>query len=436
MIKKYRSLFGGLHTFLILWITQSFSELGSSMTSFALVIWSYEQKGSALTTAFLSICSYAPYVVLSLFAGALCDRWNKKYTMLVCDSLAAGSTVIIFFLLKTGSLEIWHLYLLNALNGLMNTIQQPASDVAISLIAPKNQYQRVDGLRCFSNALNTILTPVLAAATLAFAGMNVILLFDLCTFGVAFITLAFRIKIPEREKEEQEQKDKESMLHATWSGLRYLSSNRAILDLILFLAAINLVASMYNAALPAMLLSRAGGGEKALGIVNMCTGLASLLGSMIVSFTPAPKSRVRVICNSLLFSMATENIILAFGRNVPVWCIGAVLGWILIPVMGTNMNVLLRSNIPVELQGRVYSVRNTLQFFTIPVGYFLGGLLVDRVFETFMVSQKAGSRWLSLLGSGKGSGAALFFLTIAILGVVVCLVFIRYSRIWDLEDKS
>ena len=62
MNKKLHTLFEGLHTFLILWVTQSFSALGSSMTSYALVVWSYQQKGSALTTALLSICSYAPYV--------------------------------------------------------------------------------------------------------------------------------------------------------------------------------------------------------------------------------------------------------------------------------------------------------------------------------------------------------------------------------------
>lgn len=431
MIKKQKSLFEGLRTFLILWVTQSFSGLGSSMTSFALVIWSYEQKGSALATALLSICSYAPYVLLSIFAGALSDKWNKKQTMLVCDSLAAVSSVAVFLLLKTGRLEIWHLYLLNALNGLMNTLQQPASDVAVSLVTPKSQYQRVSGLKSFSNSLITILTPVFAAVVLAYAGMEAVLLFDLITFGAAFITLVSLIRIPEKKGLENEER--ESVLDSARAGLRYLKVNRGILDLILFLAAINLTASMYNAALPAMLLSKAG--KNALGIVNMCTGLASLTGSMIVSFCPAPKSRVRAVCSSLLFSMATENFILAFGRNIPVWCTGAVLGWIFIPIMGANMDVLLRTHIPVEMQGRVYSARNTFQYFTIPVGYLLGGFLVDRVFEPWMAGQQAGSLWITFFGSGKGSGAALFFLAIAFLGVFTCLFFMRYSHIWELEDN-
>ena len=138
------------------------------MTSFALIVWSYQQQGSALTTSLLSVCSYAPYVAMSLFAGALCDRLDKKRTMLVCDTLAAVTTLCVYGLLRAGRLAVWHLYLLSALNGLMNTVQQPASDVTVTLLAPRDKLQRVSGLQSFSNALVTVLTPAAASAVLAF----------------------------------------------------------------------------------------------------------------------------------------------------------------------------------------------------------------------------------------------------------------------------
>ena len=116
--QKTLSFWNRARDFMLLWGTQALSALGSSMTSFALIIWAYRQQDSAMTTAMLSVCSYAPYVLTSLFAGALSDRWNKKTVMLVCDSLAALSTVAVLILLNTGRLEIWHLYALNALNGL------------------------------------------------------------------------------------------------------------------------------------------------------------------------------------------------------------------------------------------------------------------------------------------------------------------------------
>lgn len=423
-----KTTFKELKYFLVLWSTQALSQLGSSMTNYALIIWSYTAKGSALTTALLSVCSYAPYVIMSIFAGSLSDKWNKKLTMLVSDTFAALCTISIFILLKTGKLEIWHLYCLNALNGLMNTVQQPASDVAITLLTPKQHYQKVSGLRSFSNALISILTPIIATAVLSFTNLQTIIYIDLLSFVIAFISLTFFVKIPEYKAD----KNADSFLVLTKSGLTYLKQNRGILDLILFLACINFIASIYNAAFPAMILSKENGGEIALGTVNAFIGVATLIGSIVASLMPTPKSRVKVICNTLLISMSTENFFLAFGKTLPLWCIGGVLGWLCIPIMNANMDVLFRERIPVHMQGRVYAARNTFQFFTIPLGYILGGFFVDKVFEPFMA--KNSSIMLSaLFGTGKGSGAAFLFLFLAFAGIAICLVFRKDKNIWKLE---
>lgn len=417
-MKTKQKKLSGLKPYLLLWSTQTLSALGSGMTSYALVLWLYLRTGSALQTALLSICSYAPYVVMSVFAGALSDRWNKKRTMLACDLLAAGSTVAVLALIQTGALAPWHLYLLNALNGLMNTVQQPAGEVAATLLIPKEHYQRTSGLRSLSQSLNSILTPVLATALFAFAGMAWVIAVDLITFGAAFLTLWLFIDIPEDGREER---IREPLAAAAGKGLGWLRRNPLILKLILFLAAINLVASTYDAALPAMVLSRTG--EQALGWVNACVGLATLAGSVLAALLPPPGNRVRAIVLSLLFSMCTENFILAFCHSPLAWCAGAVLGWVTIPVMNANMDVIFRTTIPLDMQGRVYACRNTLQFFTIPVGFLLGGALTDRIFEPLMAAQPLDSPLVSLFGAGKGSGAAMLFAVIGVCGVAVCLGF-------------
>ena len=431
-MKRFFTSLRGLEQFLILWSTQALSALGSAMTSFALVIWSYQREGSALTTALLSICSYAPYVALSIFAGSLGDRWDKRKTMAVCDGFAALTTLAALALLRTGRLEIWHLYLLNALNGLMNTVQQPVSDVAVTLLTPKGQAQRVGGLRALSSSLVALLAPALATAMLTLLGLEAVIAFDLLTCAAALLALALWIRLPEGVAPAE----RVSLGKSAREGVRWLRDHRGVLDLMLFLAAINLIASMYNAALPAMLLSRPGGGEAVLGAVELCTGLANLAVGLLAALLPAPKSRVRVICNCLLISMGTENLLLALGRGWPVWCFGAVLGWLPIPLMNANMDALLRLHVPLEMQGRVYAARNTLQFFTIPVGYPLGGALVDRVLEPLMADLRADAPLALLLGAGKGSGAAALFLIIALAGVAVCLAFRRDRRLWALEGGS
>ncbi len=416
-----------LRSFIILWLTQSFSSLGSAMTNFALVIWLYQESGSALTTALLTVCSYAPYVVMSIFAGVISDKWNKKAVMLACDTFAAACTVAVLILLKTGTLAVWHLYILNGLNGLMNSIQYPASDTAATLLTPKKHYQKTSGMRSFSNSLVSVLTPVLASGMISFGGIGAVIVFDLITFAAAFLILLFFIRIPEIPHSSEK---KESFLRLAESGLIYLKNNSGILWLILFLSAINLIASIYEAALPAMILSKKN--ETALGLVSGCVGIASLIGSVAATFFPEPKSRTRVICGCLLFSMSTENFLLAFGKNTAVWCAGAVLGWLAIPLMNANYDVIFRSHVPKEMQGRVYSVRNTLQFFTIPVGYFLGGLLTDKIFEPFMASTEIRSLTF-LFGNGKGSGAAFLFFIIGIAGVMVCLIFRRIKPFRELD---
>lgn len=421
-----------LRPYLLLWSTQSLSALGSAMTGYALVLWLYKESGSALETALLSVCSYAPYVLMSIFAGALSDRWDKKRTMLACDLLAAVSTIAVLILLKTGRLMPWHMYLLNAVSGLMNTVQQPASEVAETLLVPKKYYQKTSSLRSFSNSLNTILNPIIASALFAFAGMDIVIAVDLCTFAVAFLTLLLFIKIPEAPRGDS---PKEGLLTAAGAGLKWLRRNPLILYLIAFLACINLVSSAYSAALPALLLSRENGGETVLGLVNAVAGAASLIGSAAAALLPAPKDRVRAICFTLTVSMGTENFLLAFGHTPVLWCLGAVLGWVCVPLMNANMDVVFRTRIPPEMQGRVFSCRNTLQFFTIPVGYLLGGIFVDRVFEPLMAAQKDGPLIL-LFGSGKGSGAALLFFVLGLAGVAVCVTFYCLLRRFKWSDPA
>lgn len=423
-----------MRPFLLLWVTQAFSGLGSAVTSYALVVWSYTQEGSALVTAGLMISSYAPYVLCSIFAGALSDRWDKRRTMLVCDALAALTTLCTYVLLKTELLEIWHLYVLNALNGLMNTVQQPASEVATTALLPRRHYQRVGGLRYLSSSLNSILNPVIATAMLTLLGMDAVILFDLFTFSVACVVLLAFIRIPAQANAVDKQK--EPLLQAVRTGLSFLRERRGVLSLVFFLAAINLVASMYNAALPVMLLPNPDAGENALGVINSLTGVTTLAGSLLASLLPKPKSRVRVVCLTLLLSMSTENFLLAFGKSLPVWCIGVFLGWIAIPLMSTNLDAIMRLSIPQEMQGRVYAARNSLQFFTIPLGYLLGGAAVDCVFEPLMAAQAPDGLLSQCFGMGKGSGAACFFAVLGVTGVLICIVFRRNRHLRAMQAEE
>ncbi|MDE6747908.1 MAG: MFS transporter [Lachnospiraceae bacterium] len=406
-----------LRDFFILWSTQSISQLGSSITAFALTLWLYEKTGSSLSTATLTICSYAPYVLMSIFAGALTDRFNKKKTMLGCDIFAVICTIIVFVLFRANCLMVRHLYVLNAISGLMNTVQQPASEVAMTLIIPEQYYQKTSGLRSLSRSLVSILNPLIATAMYSFAGLNGVIAVDVGSFIIAFVALLFFIRIPEKENDKSE-----SVLNLAKEGLAFLRENPMIMTLILFMSGVNLIASAFDATLPGYVIPNPKGGSSVLGIVTSCSGVAMIIGSLIVSAIPKPKDRVKVIYLTMLFSLGTENFLLAFSREPVLWCIGQIIGWVLVPVMSANLDVILRTAIPTELQGRVYACRNTFQFFTIPIGLFVGGYMVDNVCEPFMSEFGNMSILKTLFGMGKGSGAALMMFVLGVSGSLLCII--------------
>ena len=413
--------------FILLWATQTLSRLGSSLTPFALILWAYGETGSALSTALLTVSSYVPYILLSLPVGTLTDRMNKKRLMLLSDTAAALCTLTILFVWLSGNLELWHLYLVNAITGTAQTFQQPASEVATTLVTPEDKYQKAGSLNALAYSVINMASPVIATALYSVGGLTLVIIVDLSTFTVAFLSLLLFVRIPEMKSEKRE--DSHIMMELK-EALSFLRTNMGILQVILFLAAINFIASIYNAALPAMILSFES--ESVLAAVQSTAGIAMIIGSAIATMLPTPKSRVRMIILSLFISMSTENFMLAFFRNPIMWCVGAFLGWLCIPVMNTNLDALMRSQIPSSIQGRVYSARNMLQFFTIPLGYLAGGFLVDSMFEPFM-TDKSNTVLNQLFGTGKGSGAAFLFAVIGVMGVLVCVIFSRLKAMRNLE---
>ena len=419
--------------FLLLWSTQMLSQLGSEMTSFALTLWLFERTGSALQMSALSVCSYAPYVLLSIFAGALTDRWDKKKTMLISDAFTAFCAVAILLLYSNGKLEPWHLYGLNIFNGLMNTVQNPASEVAITLLTPKDKIQQASSFKSLSGSLITVFHPIIATALYGFGGMDLVLIVDLATFSIAFLSLLFFIHVPECSKESGV---KVSVLQEVRYGLQFLKGTPMVLWLILFLAGVNLVASAFDAALPAYILPRPNGGNQILGLVSSCAGAAMLAGNLANFVLPTPTDRIRVIVYTMLFSLTTDNFLMSLTDSPFLWCVAQVLGYVPVTLMNTNLDVVVRSSIPTEMQGRVYACRNTLQFFTIPLGRLLGGLLIDETCDPLMASVQEDSLLVKMFSKEGGSGAALMIFLLGIAGLVICLVFERILRPYNFEEKE
>ena len=405
--------------YIILWLSQSVSGLGSSMTGFALVLWAYGQSHSAMSVSLMSFCNYVPYVLLSLFAGDFIDRHKKKTIMLVSDSIAAAGSLAVLAFLFAGCLEVWNIYAINAVVGITNAFQQPASAVATGRLVPKEKISNVSGMNSFSNNLIVVFNPMLAAFLFAAGGLPFILLIDLASFVFAFCVLLFFITIPEQAQD----KTHSSPLAGIAEGFEFLKKEKGILYIMLTMALINFCSRLtYENILSPMILSRSSGDSIVLGTVNACMGVGGIAGGIIVSVKKESRHKAVAIYVPAALSFLFGDLMMAVGKNVFWWSAAAVAASLPIPFIQASQNTILYRKIPAAMQGRVFAVRNAIQYSTIPVGIILGGWLADYVFEPFMVSGNRLAEMLEIIvGDSAGSGMAAMFLCTGICGFTVSM---------------
>lgn len=418
--------------YIVLWLSQCVSQLGSSMTSFALVLWAYEQSHSALSVSLMAFCDYVPYILISLFVGAFVDSHSKKAIMLVSDTIAAAGSLSVLLLLVTGHLSVWNIYLINVVMGVTTAFQQPASAVAVGNMVPKEKLSNVSGMNSFSSNLIMVVRPMLAAALYGLGGLPLLLAIDLLSFAFAFCILLFFIQIPDHP----EKRKHDSPFAGTIEGFAFLKKERGLLYIMLTMALVNFFSRLtYENILSPMILARSGDSSMALGIVNACMGIGGILGGAIVSFKKESRNKVGLIYISAALSFLLGDITMALGRNVFWWSFAGIAASLPIPFIMAGENTILYRKIPVEMQGRVFAVRNAVQYSTIPIGILLGGILADYVFEPFMKSGKGLASLLGkLVGTGTGNGMAVMFLCTGICGFLVSAFSYRNREIQKLNQ--
>lgn len=418
--------------YIIFWLTQAVSQLGSSLTEFALNIWAYKETGSAMTVSLLSFCAYLPYIVVSIWAGAFVDRHSKKKIMLICDSIAAAGSIAALLFYFTGTLKIGYLYGINLVIGTMNAFQSPASLVATGMIVPKDKIEKISGMNAFSAGVITVSTPMLAPFFLGIGGLELVFSLDLISFGIAFCTLAFVIHFKEQMSQHTKTK---SIKESLGEGFIFLKKERAITYLMLSMAMMNFFSRLtYENILTPMLLARSHNNDLVLSVVTGIIGLGGIIGGLIVSVVKLPFGRTKTIFVGAALSFLCGDLLMGLGQNVGVWMVAGVAASLPIPMISAMQNSVLYEVIPQNLQGRVFAIRNTLQFFTIPIGILLGGYLADYIFEPMMTNAP---KYLTfLVGTGKGSGMAVMFLCTGVLGSIVSLLCYLSPHVRALEKRK
>jgi len=395
--------------FSVIWIGQVVSLLGTAMSQFGLTLWAYEVTGKATPLALVGFFFVAPQVALSPFVGVLVDRSNRKLMMMLSDLAAAATTVIVLTLYATDNLQIWHLYGSAAVTGIFQGFQWPAYSAAISLMLPKEQYARANGMLDMAGNASAVFAPLLAGALIGPVGLTGILGIDLVSAAVAIGTLLF-VHVPQPARTEAGREGEGSFLKETAYGFRYILARPSLLGLQVVFMTGNFFGSLAFSVLAPMILARSGNDELVFGSVQSAGAIGGVVGGLAMAVWGGPKRRVHGVllgwaCTSLL-----GQTVLGLGRGLPAWAAGLFLMGVISPIINGSNQAIWQAKVAPDVQGRVFSARMFIAWLVMPLGQLLAGPLADRVFEPGMA---AGGDLVPafgwLVGSGAGVGMALMF---------------------------
>lgn len=404
----YQAPKNGFRTFVFLWLSQSASVIGTSLTLFAINIWlaqvlypAPEQKPQ-LAWAFtaLQLCHFLPAILLTPLAGAWADRHDRKQTMLIADLLSGAGALVLAALLWTNSLQLWSLLLLAVIFGAVGAFHGAAFDTAYAMLVPDEQLPRANGMMQTMWSLAQIVAPGLAAFLIALPtvaerlglggpvgailasmadGTPLAISIDAATFLLAGLVLLF-LNIPSPKRASQTQP--KSIWADIWFGATYVWQRKPLLWLLATFATVNLTAQ-FGILLPLMVkfdlaaswTARGFTYETALATLNTVTSVGAVAaGALVSAWGGLKRRRVYGVVVPLVVSAVLQVLFgLSAGFTVAIG-IAALMG-LTFPIANVHSQSIWQSRVPREMQGRVFAVRRVIAQFTSPVGMTLTGWL-------------------------------------------------------------
>jgi MFS transporter, DHA3 family, macrolide efflux protein len=410
----------GFRTFLIVWVTQSISSMGSVITYFALTLWMTlvlyplpSQKSElAFALTAVALVSTVAIMVVAPFAGAWADRHDRKRVMLWTNILNGCVSLILITLLLTHHLHIWSLLILAAADSILGTFHNSAFDASYVMLVPEKQLSRANGLMQTMWSLAGILPPAIAASlitlpTLARQGLvpeplksmlshladgtPIAVMIDAISFFIAGITLLFLfIPSPQRpELASVKKRDRKvgytPKQSSIWQDIRegalFIWHRPPLLWLLATFTVGNLAGSVVQ-VLPPLLLkfdlqtnlqSHGLNLQTGLAIFSTVSSVGGLVGGLIISaWGGLRKKRVYGVVGALL-TAGIAQAVLGLSPFFYLTVAMAFIGSAMIPVMNTHSQTIWQTQTPRELQGRVFSVRRVIAQFTFPIGTAISG---------------------------------------------------------------
>jgi DHA3 family macrolide efflux protein-like MFS transporter len=416
--------------FVLVWFGQLISLIGSGLTSFALGVWVYQMTDSITSYTLVVLCTMAPNILLSPVAGALVDRWDRRWAMLLSDTGAGLSTLAIALLLNTGRLTLWPILLLTATSSAFSAFQWPAYAASTTLLVSKEQLGRANGMVQFAQAIGYIASPALAGYLVTRIQVQGVILIDFATFAFAVFTL-LPIRIPRPEAPAEETK--KSLLYDIVFGLKYLAKRPGLMGLLTLFAFSNFLLGLVMALFTPMALSFTD--ADTLGIMTSIGTSGMLFGGGLMMVWGGPKRRIYGVLGCILLEGLA---LLISGMRPSVSLVtAAVFGFFFFfAIDGASNDAIWQSKVAPGVQGRVFGMRSTIAMFSMIPAYALAGPLADEVFEPLLAADGPLATSVGrVIGTGQGRGIGLLFILTGILTMLTAFGGYTYPRIRRIEGE-
>jgi DHA3 family macrolide efflux protein-like MFS transporter len=365
-------------TFFAFWLTQALSLFGSGLASFALVWWITESTGSATLLATASLAALLPGVLFGPIAGALVDRLNRKWIIIISDAVSALFALLLAVLFWTNSIQLWHIYLINSMRAVAGAFQFPAVQSSTSLMVPKEQLARVAGLNQALQGVTMIATPPLGALLLSILPIHSILGIDMLSAVVA-ICLLLTIAIPQPMIHHATTRVVATVWQDLRAGFSFLRRWPALLSVMCIAALLNLVLTPAFTLVPILVTQHFHGSALQLGWINAAYGFGIIGGGAVLGVWGGFKRRILTSLLGLI-GLGVGSFLIGFSPKDAYGI--AVAGMALVGMMNTFANgpffAILQSIVPPEMQGRVFTVLMSVSMMIAPFGLALAGPLADR----------------------------------------------------------
>jgi amino acid adenylation domain-containing protein len=415
-----------LRTFGLVTAGQLVSLIGTGLTTFALGVWTYQRTGSV--TAFAAIAAFGiiPAILTAPLAGAAADRYDRRTIMIGCDVTGLAASSALAWLLLTGHLALWHLYVMVAVASAASTFRQPAYLAAVAQLTPKRFLGHANGIVGLGTATGTMVSQLAGGVLIVAVRLTGVIWLDVASYAVALATLA-AVRFPDLAFVRRDG----PLIREITAGWRFLAQRRGLLALCMFFAIANALGSIVIVLVTPLVLAI--GSPPTLGIVLAAQGAGLLVGSGVMAFWGGTRRRAAGMIGFVAL-FAVSAVVIGLRPNLVFPALGMFGIGVSASMITAHWLALVQLKVGDDLLGRILSTALMLARTIMPIGYLVSGPLADRFAEPAMRR----SSWLShlfgpVIGTGPGRGMAVIVIVTGAVALLWTAIGYGYRPMRDVD---